>query len=104
MSFTRSVVLSLTLALVGCGGGEGAALPEGKTGAEQLAQQNIDQIKAKLQPIADSGVMSASSIYGMDAAFKAAGKEALIDDLNKLMKTKKPDEIKKLAKELIGKL
>ena len=106
MMFLRCAALLLAVSLLGCGGGgSGAALPEGgQSGADKLAQQNIDQIKAKLQPIADSGVVGGSAIYGMDKSLKSAGKEALIPELDKLMKAKAPDQVKAIAKGMIEKL
>jgi|GEM_PF-4959470 len=104
MPLCRSTALVLVLALMGCGGGEGSALPEGETAADQLSKQSTDQIKAKLKTIVDSGAVGGSSIYGMDVALKSAGKEALIPELNKLMKAKKADDIKKIAQGIIDKL
>lgn len=40
----------------------------------------------------------------MDVALKTAGKEALIPELNKLMKAKKSDEVKKIAQGIIDQL
>jgi hypothetical protein len=98
--FTGLVVA--TLACVGCGGGN--ALPDGaKTGAEQAAQQSLEQIKAKLRPIVETGVVGASSLYGLDKSFKAAGKDALIPELEKLMRAK-PAQAKEIATKLLEQL
>jgi hypothetical protein len=106
MKVSNLVALSvLAVSLAGCGGGSGAALPEGQlSGAQAAANQTIEQAKARLQPIADSGVVGGSSLYGLDEVLKKAGKEALLPELNKLMKAKKPDEIKAIAKKIIEQL
>lgn len=106
MKMSHLVVTSaLAVLLTGCGGGGSTGLSEGKkSGAESAAEQSLEQAKARLKPIAESGVAGGSSIYGLDEVLKKAGKEALIPELTKLMKAKKPDEVKAIAKKILEQL
>lgn len=87
--------------VIGCGGGE----PDESDAVDaQQANQDVESIKSALVPIAQTGNVSHSGLYGLDESLKKIGKEDLVAELNKLGSTKNPEQAKKIAQGIIDKL
>lgn len=99
-----SLFVSL-LFVTGCGGDAGVPEidPENTVDAQQ-SNQDAQQIRDALQPIADTGQVSHSGLYGLDESLKKLGKDDLVGELNKLGSAKDPEKAKKIAKGIIDKL
>lgn len=96
-----SGLLCLVIAM-GCGG-NGPVDPT-KTGAAVLANADLVQAKSRLTQIASSGNNAPSNMYGISDALKKGGKPELLGELEKVVRAKKSDEVKKLAADLAAKL
>ena len=93
----------LLMFVIGCGGN--ATAPENAESVDvQQQNQDVESIKTALAPIAETGQVSHSGLYGLDESLKKAGKEDLVKELDKLGSTKNPEEAKKIAQGIIDKL
>lgn len=101
--FTAGVVLATTVLMPGCGDSGGADGGGGQTIQEQQANRGLDDVRAFLQGVANSGDISFSEMYGMDQTLKDAGKPELVEDLNRLGQSR-GERAKKIANEMLQKL
>ena len=101
---SRLSLLVAAACLLGCGG---SAAPPSPAGESTPEVQSTEQLRDRLQQIADSGV-TGSGLAGVDAIIAqipdAAKKSALEADYAKLQQAEKPTAIKKIASDMIAKL
>lgn len=101
--FRLASMLVLSVAMIG-----GCAGPE-DTKVEIKSSAIIDNLKKSLEAMAKSGVTGSgltsleSDINGVKLTEKAKGEE-LHKDFMRLQQASKPDEVKSIAKEMLGKL
>lgn len=87
--------------LVGCGGGAG---PSNAPATVEPSIGSDEQLRERLQYIADSGV-AGSGLGGLPEFIEKHAKKAeLMADYKKLQAASSPDQIKSIAKAMLGKL
>lgn len=89
----------LAFALSGCGG----PAPSSKSAPAQPVLNSNQELKERLNYIANSGV-TGSALGGMPEIIKKSGKPELEKDYAELEKAQSPDQIKSIAKRMADKL
>ncbi|QDU00043.1 hypothetical protein [Gimesia aquarii] len=94
------MLLSLTLAGCGEGGGTGETAPANQ---ETPAAQDLTAVKTSLNSIAESGVID-SSFFGIPESLEQAGKPKLAEEAKKLGAMKGKKQIQAAAKKIADQL
>ena len=93
------LVTAVLLGSIGCGSGERPV-----TQAEKAQSADAAMIKSRLAEPARTGSVALSALYGIDKSLEKMGKPELVKTLNQMARSRNPEEVKKLANEIISKL
>lgn len=105
MTRFRYLVLCLIFGSLQLGCEGTTSTPSGATGDNYSSKQSLDEVKAKLFPIADTGKFGGSELMGVDTSLTAAGKPELVQKLKGLRLSANENEgNKKIAQEVIDAL
>lgn len=101
---TAAGVVALACLVAGVAGCDGGAGPSNAPASVEPTIGSDEQLRERLQYIADSGV-AGSGLGGLPEFIEKHAKKAeLMADYKKLQAASSPDQIKSIAKAMLGKL